>query len=113
MTGRHNNIIKMGDRGEPQILSMKMKTFDDDFVKNELHNDDNKPVVVTSSSDVVLRSGETPELEVTYRTLTARVWYLQHPEFVFEGPTFAHDGEAASISGTTVYLWPFGRAVTF
>ena len=51
MTGRHNNIIKMGDRGEPQILSMKMKTFDDDFVKNELHNDDNKPVVEADSPD--------------------------------------------------------------
>ena len=41
----------MGDRGEPQILSMKMKTFDDDFVKNELHNDDNPPVVEADSPD--------------------------------------------------------------
>ena len=41
----------MGDRGEPQILSMKMKTFDDDFVKNELHNDDSKPVVEADSPD--------------------------------------------------------------
>ena len=41
----------MGDRGEPQILSMKMKTFDDDFVKNELHTDDSKPVVEADSPD--------------------------------------------------------------
>ena len=42
----------MGDRGEPQILSMKMKTFDDDFVKNELHNDnDTKAIVEADSPD--------------------------------------------------------------
>lgn len=34
----------MGDRGEPQILSMKMKTFDADCVKNELVNDRDKPM---------------------------------------------------------------------
>ena len=34
----------MGDRGEPQIQSMKMKTFDADCVKNELVNDREKPM---------------------------------------------------------------------
>ena len=38
----------MGDRGEPQILSMKMKTFDDDFVKNELHNEPKTEVLADS-----------------------------------------------------------------
>ena len=32
----------MGDRGEPQIISMKMKTFDADAVKNELTTESEK-----------------------------------------------------------------------